>query len=131
MWSRSKDKILSDLAIRLINRRLFKTIRITENNLTEDYLEVQKSKVLESLKKQNLDPRYYLDIVSTADIHGKETKPMMVLKENGKIATLSDSDPLFDALGKTDKKMWFVVPAEAKWSAELQLGSPITTKRKN
>ena len=122
MWSLSKDKILSDLAMRLINRRLFKTIRVAEDNLEE-----QKSKIIEILKQQNLDPRYYLDIVSTADIHGKETKPMMVLKENGKVAKLSDSDPLFDALGKTDKKMWFVVPAEVKttWSAELHVLSTV------
>ncbi len=61
-WAQEKDLILKDLSKRFLSRQLFKAEKIEKGtDLKELYLEKSSS-----LKKDNLDPDYYLDIVTIA-----------------------------------------------------------------
>ena len=117
-WINGEDKVLSDLSDRLINRRLFKTIRIAEG---EDKVAL-KMQAIEMLEKENLDPAYYLHEVSTQEVHtGDSKQSMLVYMDNGQTLQIGQADPLFTALVKETKsaqKSWLVVPAEIK----LQIG---------
>lgn len=114
-WRESKDATLSDLSRRLLDRDLFKTVRINSN---EEEHSLKKSAEA-SLRGLGLDPKYYLHKVSTSDVHKNESKSMQVALENGDLKQLSKSDPLFDALGKNLSKSWLVMPAAIK----LKLGN--------
>lgn len=61
-WAQEKDLILKDLSKRFLSRQIFKAEKIEKGtDLKELYLEKSSS-----LKKDNLDPDYYLDIVTIA-----------------------------------------------------------------
>ncbi len=68
-WAQEKDIILKDLSKRFLSRKLFKAEKIeikAEATNKQDYLKelyLEKSSIL---KKNNLDPDYYLDIVTIA-----------------------------------------------------------------
>jgi HD superfamily phosphohydrolase len=113
-WRGCSDPILSDLASRLIDRRLFKTWRVLEGG------NPQTAKTLseEAVRQAGFDPRYYLSTVSTAGTQGGDsTQSMKVLLENGGTKSLADADPLLKSLMNEDhqgRKIWIVLPAEAK-----------------
>jgi HD superfamily phosphohydrolase len=113
-WSKSKDSIVSDLSQRILNRRLLKTIRI-QNEEGKDLL---YKKAIDALNTLGLDPRYYLHELSTADVHSGDSKQSMLVQlDNGSIITLSQADPLFNAMAsvtRTSQKSWIALPKEAK-----------------
>lgn len=113
-WINGEDKILADLSDRLLNRRLFKTIRIAEDGDQESLT----AAALNLLKESNLDPEYYLHVVSTQDVHtGDSKQSMLVQMDNGKILQIGKADPLFNTLvteSKAAQKTWLVVPTEVK-----------------
>ncbi|RMD87847.1 MAG: HD domain-containing protein [Candidatus Dadabacteria bacterium] len=113
-WSESTDKTLSDLCSRLLNRRLFKTVRIREGEDRET-LERDAKKAVEA---SGYDPEYYLFSISTEDIHsGDSRQNIRVVMDDGSIKSLSDLDPLWDTLTKESnlvRKSWLVMPEEAK-----------------
>jgi HD superfamily phosphohydrolase len=113
-WSRSKDPIVSDLSQRILNRRLFKTIRIQN----EESKEALCKKAVDALNTLGLDPRYYLHELSTLDVHSGDSKQSMLVQlDNGSIITLSQADPLFNAMAsvtRTSQKSWIALPKEAK-----------------
>ncbi len=113
-WSRSTDQILSDLSSRLLNRRLFKTVRIHGNDEEESLLEQSTNAVVDS----GFDPKYYLHSVSTSDIQaGDHAQSMAVALEDGRIVGLQEAEPLFGYLVRESKnamRRWLVIPEEAK-----------------
>jgi HD superfamily phosphohydrolase len=113
-WADSNDTILSDLSQRILHRRLFKTIR-TETNAHRDDL---RSQAQAALAKLDLNPRYYLHEISTADVHAGDSKQSMLVQlENGRVITLAQADPLFNAMAsesRVSQRSWLALPREAK-----------------
>ena len=113
-WTESKDQTLSDLSERLLNRRLFKTIRIN-NKEEKDSLIDQASLLLNQIC---LNPKYYLHEVSTQDVHASDSKQsMLVQMDNNEVLQIGEADPLFNTLvneTKASQKSWLVIPHEIK-----------------
>lgn len=113
-WNTSTDPILKDLSDRILNRRLFKTVRIGDSFKREE-LVAKATQALESLR---LDPRYYLHAISTADVHaGDSRQSMLVQLDSGEVTTLSEADPLIKSMAvesKLSRRSWLALPAEAK-----------------
>lgn len=113
-WADSDDKVLSDLSQRILHRRLFKTIR-TESSAHREELRAQAQ---EALAKLDLNPRYYLHEISTADVHAGDSKQSMLVQlENGRVITLAQADPLFNAMAsesRVSQRSWLAMPREAK-----------------
>lgn len=113
-WARSSDPILSDLSDRILSRRLFKTIRIDERQKQD----LSSKSVEACLEKLGFDPRYYLHEISTADVHAGDTRQsIMVQLDTGEVSSLSETDPLFQAMvsvTKFSKRSWLALPKEAK-----------------
>ena len=113
-WTSSGDAILRDLSQRILNRRLFKTIR-TESDEHKNTLRAKATLALEEL---GLDPRYYLHEISTADVHAGDSKQSMLVQlDNGRVITLAQADPLFNAMAaesRSSQRCWLALPKEAK-----------------
>jgi HD superfamily phosphohydrolase len=113
-WAESDDTILRDLSQRILNRRLLKTIRMHGVEQLED-AKKRASKVLTEI---GLDPRYYLHEISTADVHaGDFRQSMLVRMDDGRVITLAEADPLFNAMAvesRGARRSWLALPSEAK-----------------
>jgi HD superfamily phosphohydrolase len=113
-WASGSDSILSDLSNRILNRRLFKTIR-TEGDAHKQNV---REKAVEALTSLGLDPRYYLHELSTLDVHSGDSKQSMLVQlDNGSLITLAQADPLFNAMAsdsRTSQRSWVALPKEAK-----------------
>lgn len=110
-WSQNKDPILSDLSMRLINRELFKTIRIHENDDRDKLVKKIKSLLVQA----DYDPKYYMHIIRTGNTHGSEYRNSpQLLKEDGSLSSFCHEDPLYSALLDIPEKSWIVVPADVK-----------------
>jgi len=113
-WAEDSDPILSDLARRQIERDLFKTFRIREDDDAEE-IEQQVKKAVESA---GYDPTYYMHKVGTLDVHGSDyNRSMLVLMDDGQKKPLAEADKLFKSLVSESKdfnKLWFAIPEEAK-----------------
>lgn len=118
-WMDDKDPILCDLASRLINRKLFKAVRLPVRT-TEEVEEIQK-RAADILKKANFDPEFYLTTDSTGIkpyelYHPDNDNPqsnIMLRTSNGQIKELSSLSPTVDALVKGQfASFWLIYPAE-------------------
>ena len=113
-WSQGSDAILKDLSERLLHRRLFKTIRCTSHTNMEALLVEARA----CLEKLGLDSRYYLHTITTADVHSGDTRQSMLVQlDDGQVITLSDADPMFQAMvsdARISKRAWIALPKEAK-----------------
>lgn len=113
-WSTGADKTLADLSSRLLNRRLFKTVRIMDG---DEFSKLQ-AEAQAAVQKAGYDPKYYLHQVSTVDVNAGETsQSMFVLMDNGALRQLTEAEPLFNSMvkeSKSGKKSWFAMPKEAK-----------------
>lgn len=113
-WSTASDAILGDLSRRILNRDLFKTVRI--NDLMDS--DAFRAKAKQAVEKAGFDPDYYLHEINTLDINASDYKQsMLVQMEDGRLRHLSDAEPLFGAMAKESgsyKKKWLVMPKEAK-----------------
>lgn len=118
MWLRDKDPILSDLASRFLNRKLFKAIRITtlEKRLSRDI----EGEARRLTRDAGLDPDYYVGIESTGfrpyDYYRPEADNpqtnIMIRTEDG-VKELSRVSLAVDALVKGDyESNWLVYPDE-------------------
>jgi HD superfamily phosphohydrolase len=112
-WQSSKDIVLADLAERLLNRRLLKTVRLpSEPKQREDLLETAQ-KISTSL---GYDPKYYLHIVKTRSVAERVSKGMLhVIRDDGNTALLSECDPLFSALAESVEREWLAMPEDVKY----------------
>jgi uncharacterized protein len=110
-WQEAEDKILADLASRLVNRNLFKTVRVADS----DDLQKMEALARKELEKLGLDPSYYLFIIESKETFKKDQQHSpKVLREDGDIVSLWDIDPIFKMLERADKARWLVIPAEVK-----------------
>jgi len=113
-WRSGGDRILADLSARLVDRRLFKTVRVREGETVAE-LRTVASKAVEAA---GFDPRYYLGELSTEDMHaGDSRQSMLILKDDGFIKPLTEADPLFKAMVSSSHaghKSWLAMPVEAK-----------------
>jgi HD superfamily phosphohydrolase len=113
-WARSHDDILRDLSQRILGRQLFKTIRLSPGTSKEEMVTL----ATETLQRLNLDPRYYLYEISTADVHSGDSKQSMLVQlDDGSVITLAQADPLFQAVAsdsRFSRKTWIAIPKAAK-----------------
>jgi HD superfamily phosphohydrolase len=113
-WAASQDQILSDLSDRILNRRLFKTVR-TDNAKNGGAI---REEAIAALNKLGMDPRYYLHDLSTADVHASDSKQSMLVQlDNGEVITLAQADPLFNAMAsesRQSQRSWLAMPKEVK-----------------
>jgi HD superfamily phosphohydrolase len=113
-WAASNDQILRDLSDRILNRRLFKTVR-TDNAKNGGAI---REEAISALNKLGMDPRYYLHDLSTADVHASDSKQSMLVQlDNGEVITLAQADPLFNAMAsesRLSQRSWLAMPKEAK-----------------
>jgi HD superfamily phosphohydrolase len=113
-WRDGQDAILADLASRLLDRRLLKTVRVPVDSDREQLWQDATKAVTQA----GYDPRYYLHEISTFDMQaGDLEQSMSVLLDNGKTLRLTDADPLFNTLLRETKaglKRWYAMPAKAK-----------------
>jgi HD superfamily phosphohydrolase len=113
-WSHSQDPILSDLSDRILHRRLFKTVRVIDPSKRPEMI-TKSAKALESLQ---MDPKYYLHEITTADVHSGDSKQSMLVQlDNGQLVTLSEADSLIRSMSANSvqsQRTWLAMPAEAK-----------------
>jgi hypothetical protein len=113
-WSQSSDPILSDLSLRLLNRRLFKTVRIgsDEGDINQSLATFRKLVI-----DAGFDPDYYLFAVTNKDTHtGDSQSSMKVLLDSGEICPFDEAAPLFKALlhSTYQPKAWLAMPEAVK-----------------
>ena len=111
-WMQSAVKILSDLASRFINRKVFKSITFDEKDLSN------LEKLREIVKDLGFDPTYYTALHLNFDLPYDVYKPdvqnprtqIEMLQEDGSIAELSTLSPLVHTLSGTthgDRRFYF------------------------
>lgn len=91
-WTREPDGILSDLARRFMERRLFKVIDL---NLAGEERTQYLERVRGNVEKLGYDPRYYLIDDHAADIpyysyYRPEGKARIYIERNGEICDIAD-----------------------------------------
>lgn len=118
-WCSCRDGILRDLALRLRDRHLFKTVRADSREarpgleFDDDLIRRTQS----AAERLGFSPRYYVVLVHNADMHrGRSEEPPRVLLDNGEITTAAEVEPLIDMLLKKPEKsrVWLAVPKEVK-----------------
>ncbi|MDC0358949.1 HD domain-containing protein, partial [Oligoflexia bacterium] len=113
-WSVASDAVLRDLSTRLLNRKLFKTVRIRK----VDDADKLRAEAREAVIQAGFDPRYYLQEVSTVYMHKNDSRQsLLVSLDDGSVLTMGAAEPLYDAITKESSesiKAWLVMPAEAK-----------------
>ena len=113
-WSNSSDAILKDLCKRLLNRDLFKTVRVCEGDDAAALLEQARA----SARATGFDPDYYVHLITTADMQAQELhKPLLVMLDDGSTRPLTQADALFGALlreSRANARQWIAVPAPVK-----------------
>ena len=113
-WRQGEDRILADLASRLLDRKLLKTVRVSAAADPAALL----TRARAAVEQAGYDPRYYLHEISTFDMQaGDLEQSMAVLLDNGTTRRLTDADPLFNTLLRETKsglKRWIAMPQEAK-----------------
>jgi hypothetical protein len=113
-WRDGADAILADLSARLVDRQLFKTVRVRDD---ENPAELRE-RAAQAVVAAGYDLRYYLGELSTEDMHaGDSRQSMLILKDDGFIKPLTEADPLFKAMVSSSHagdKTWLSLPKEAK-----------------
>jgi HD superfamily phosphohydrolase len=113
-WQYAKDPVLADLASRLLNRKLFKTIRVHETDTGQALTKLAE----ETARNLGFDPAYYVHHINTSNINLSDYKQsMLVIMEDGRKRHLADAEPLFGAMAKetgSQRKSWLVIPSEVK-----------------
>lgn len=113
-WREGPDAILSDLCRRLVDRDLFKTVRVRQ----EDDPTALLARAEEAVRSAGFDPKYYLHEISTIDMHaGDYRQSMRVLMDDGRVKLLTEAEPLFNAMLRESHgltRSWLALPADAK-----------------
>jgi HD superfamily phosphohydrolase len=115
-WAQEKDVILKDLAKRFLNRKLFKAEKIEKSENKEEYLKELYLEKSAELKKLNLDPDYYLDIVTIASSRYSFYNPdasdfhkAIFVKENNELKEISTISHIVKSLVQNDfENSWMI-----------------------
>jgi HD superfamily phosphohydrolase len=128
-WTQDKDKVLSDLSGRFLNRMLFNTLRLTVDD-PASLAEIEK-RVKAIVAEHGLDPEYYVSIESTGlrpyDYYRPDTAHpqtnIMIRTEDGDVRELSTISQTVEALvkGSFDTK-WLIYPPEARDAVMSYMG---------
>lgn len=111
-WMTSQDRILSDLASRFINRKVFKSLIFTADN--EQHLDVLRNLIAQI----GFDPVYYTAIHRNFDLPYDVYRPdsdkprtqIEILQKNGELAELSTLSPIVHSLAGSlqgDNRFYF------------------------
>ena len=114
-WCSAADPILSDLAKRLRDRRLFKTIRLNQADSSSSQTLIERAK--EASRALGLDPRYYVNVIDEKDKHrGKTEQPPMAALDSGEILPVTVIEPMIDQIMRRPSftRTWLAVPREIK-----------------
>lgn len=112
----SKDPVLSDLATRLLNRKLFGYVEITSSKQEEEIMELAKS--------QGYDPKYYvfkdtLGKTPYSPYESESSSLIYILTNQNKVVELSKVSEIVAAISvgkeKSESKLFF--PKEIKISS--------------
>ena len=113
-WTKSNDKVLVDLALRITRRKLFKTIRLVDDQSESKALIEKAEKTCSEL---GYDPKYYLSLIGESDKHREsyETPPSVIL-DDGSIASAADVEPLIEKIVSRAERgrKWIAVPTDVK-----------------
>lgn len=112
VWQQEKDKILSDLCRRFINRRLFKYVQLSKDQVYAG------DELTQAFAEAGMDPDYYLKVDSSSDCpydfyrpgEEEERLPIQLLMPDGSLHELSqESDVVASITGKrrTDHKLYY------------------------
>jgi len=133
-WSSAADPVLADLSNRLLNRRLFKTIEI-DPKLPQIEDTIKEAEIL--LRREGLDPRYYLLRVDSADTpyHPYERKAertsqhIWIDSGEGKIVDVADVSPTIRVFTESDYTASRIVFPEscAKGPIRAEIGKLFTS----
>lgn len=122
-WTACGDPVLADLAARMRDRRLLKTVRLNGARGTAPAPDAAESeaalvaRAAELAAELGLDPRYYVTVVADSDKHrGKAEQPPMVLLENGSLVTVQEVEPMLGAIigNSSLSRRWLAVPRAVK-----------------
>ena len=114
-WTKEKDIIVKDLARRFLDRDLFKAVKIEKD---QDPQKLKEAKTKELLA-HNLDPDYYLDLVSIASkpysFYNPDTsdysKAIFVENKNRELEEISSRSHVVSSLVKNDfATNWLIFP---------------------
>lgn len=111
-WQQERDKILSDLCGRFMNRRLFKYVQLSKDQL------IAEDALTDAFREAGIDPEYYLEVDSSSDCpydfyrpgEREERQPILLLMPDGSRHELSqESDVVASITGKrrTDHKLYY------------------------
>ncbi len=112
VWQEERDKILSDLAKRLINRVRFKAVEVKE-----DFVEMYRN-LSEKCEKLGYDPKYYIIERTPKDIayspYNPNSEEHIKVLVNGKLMELSSILPTdtLKSLSREVYKRYIFVPEE-------------------
>lgn len=113
IWQEEEDRILSDLCVRFLNRRLFKYVEFNPNQRMNDWPKLQ-----ELFRQADLNPDYYLVVDSSSDLpydfyrpgEEEERLPIHLIMPSGKLRELSRESDVVEAISgkkRTDHKLYF------------------------
>ena len=113
-WAKEDDVILSDMAKRFMNRKLFKFVTLNPNTEPELYAQLQAICI-----EAGYDPDYYLVVDKTSDLpydsyftrDENSTKiPILIEREDGSLRELSTQSLIVESITgkmKVDYKLYF------------------------
>lgn len=113
-WSTSKDKILSELSKRLINRRLFK-IEIQNSDFSDKYIAEIKEKTKKTLNLADNQINYFVfKNTITNNAYSASDDRINILFKNGELKDIADSSDMLNisVLSKTIKKYYLCYPKD-------------------
>ncbi|WP_017725929.1 HD domain-containing protein [Halalkalibacterium ligniniphilum] len=113
IWQEEEDRILRDLCVRFLNRRLFKYVEFNPNLQMNDW-----PRLRQLFLQADLNPDYYLVVDSSSDLpydfyrpgEEEERLPIHLVMPNGKLRELSRESEVVEAISgkkRTDHKLYF------------------------
>ena len=113
IWQNNPDKILSQLSLGLINRKLFR-IELKEKEFTQKKKEHLLTQIQQKYDVSKEDASYFLingELINSA--YNKYNENIQILQKSGKIEDVKDaSDINLSALTKTVRKFFLCFPKE-------------------
>jgi HD superfamily phosphohydrolase len=112
VWSRSEDKILKDLSLRLLNRKLFKVKYYNP----DDGLDLERAKEgvknLLNLSEEEL-PYYFMQDETSNMLYSQSNESIKILKKNGDLIDISEVDhPLINSSITEQVKKYYICFAQ-------------------